>query len=73
MEISRIECVGDCIKVTIGPYRNYRTMDKDWRRIVNNWRAQNGAEELPTSTNTASPKNLLTLWKWFVGKFFGRC
>ena len=31
------------------------------------------AEEKFTSTNTASPKNLLTLWKWIIGKFFGRC
>ena len=28
---------------------------------------------LNPSHNTASPKNLLTLWKWIIGKFFGRC
>ena len=72
-EGSRIECKDNLIVVTLGPYRNYRTRNKDFFRIVNNWRAQNNIEELPTSTNTASPKNLLTLWKWFIGKFFGRC
>ena len=30
-------------------------------------------EAVYTSHNTASPKNLLKLWKWIVGKFFGRC
>lgn len=72
-EGSRIECKDDCIVVTLGPYRNYRTRNKDFYRIVNNWRAQKNMEELPTSTNTASPKNLLTLWKWITGKFCGRC
>jgi hypothetical protein len=47
--------------------------------VLNSWQfigrehAQDNMEELPTSTNTASPKNLLTLWKWVIGKFFGRC
>lgn len=71
-EGSRIECVGGCIKVTLGPYRNYRTRNKDFYRIVNNWRAQNNIEELPTSTNKCSPKYLLFLLKGIIGKYFGR-
>jgi hypothetical protein len=34
---------------------------------------QNIMEESCSSYNTASPKILLILWKWFIGKFFGRC
>lgn len=72
-EADRVETTRDgFIVVTLGPYTSYRSMSKDVRRIVNNWRAHNNKEELPTSTNKCSPKYLLFLLKGIIGKYFGR-
>jgi hypothetical protein len=67
-EASRVETTPDgFIIITLGPYTNTRSMHKDARRIINNWRDHNKKERLPTPD--ASGKNFLC--RWFLRKFFG--
>lgn len=47
---------------------------EDWRTWCGEYRAaEKKVEAVAASYNTASPKNLLALWKCVIGKFFGRC
>jgi hypothetical protein len=45
-ECDRIECDGNYIIVKLGPYRNYRTRNRDFDKIVKSWRAKN-LDEVP--------------------------
>ena len=64
IECERIECKDNFIIVTLGPYRNYRTRNKDFYRMVNNWRNQNNMEELPKSSVSVK-----SLCKWVLSLF----
>lgn len=49
-EYSHIYCEDNSIIVTLGPYKNYKSRNKDFKEIVETWRGENSGKQTKKQT-----------------------
>lgn len=66
-ECSRVECVDDnFIVVTLGPYQNLRTRNRDFSRIIKNWRVKKNKDYSVRPTTKQPSQNRTCYWSFLM-------